>query len=658
MKLKTSFFKGVTLKKDILRFAPIWALYLIGMMMVLFESGYYSSYDIFARNMLANMIPSFGIVNLCYAGICANLLFGDLYNTKLCYSLHAMPYRRESWLLTHLASGMLFSLVPNCIACLYLMTRLDAYWFLALYWLLAVTLQFLFFYGIATVSAMLTGNRFAMLAVYAGFNFISMLLYATIVTIYVPMLTGVVANMTDFSRFSPTVFLFQFDYFQFTRQDRVSIDIDNHAYGHSDYFYQYDGLGDGWGYTAILALVGIAAMGVAVWLYRKRHLESAGDFVAFPRLKGVACVIMTLCVTLCMALLGEIMGSQYLLWLIVGLVIGYFGSLMLLERRLKVFRKKTLLGFAVMGITAAITLCAIGMDWFGIESWTPKASQVQSVTVANYRRNTSYYDADYYYGGSGLSVKLEDPADIEKIIQAHADILSRLHENPKEKHRVVLTYKLKSGRTVTRSYYAPASGENYKIVRSYLYNTESILGFSDPAAFAGQVEYMYCNQGEVPAAFYSQVLEALYSDAVNEAVLTGHGEYFLEYAFTDADGNSGYRALQLLNHAEKTLSLLKGPEIAMGYTDWSAFIASVREMYLDDGHATQIPKEQREGLLTALRKDIEAGTVQAGKYISGAMLLYYTFPEGDRTSGYREFYIPSSAQYTLTWLRENQIIPS
>ena len=52
MKLKTSFFKGITLKKDILRFAPIWALYFIGMMLIIMGMGNYQSYDRYARNFM------------------------------------------------------------------------------------------------------------------------------------------------------------------------------------------------------------------------------------------------------------------------------------------------------------------------------------------------------------------------------------------------------------------------------------------------------------------------------------------------------------------------------------------------------------------------------------------------------------------------------
>ena len=650
MKLRTSCFKGITLKKDILRFAPVWALYLIGMMMLLVEMGNYQDYDRYARNFLPGFVTAFGIVNLCYATLIAAALFGDLYNTKLCYSLHAMPYRRESWLVTHLLAGLLFSLVPNGIACVFLMIRLKAYWFLGLYWLLAVTLQFLFFYGIATVSAMLTGNRFAMLLVCAGFNFIAMLLYATVNVIYIPMLTGVVTNLESFSRFSPVVQLFRYDYFEFSRKECISVDINKPAYGESDYFYQYEGLSTGWGYLAILGVVGVVAIAFGFWLYRKRHLESAGDFIAFPRLKGIACVIMTLCVTLCFALLGELFGSM-ILWLIVGLIIGYFGSLMLLERRLKVFRKKTFLGFIAMGIAVAISLVSIYFDWFGIEEWTPKADKVASVTVSNSRNIYS----------STLTATLEDEEDISQIITAHEDILSRIHYSSNNTYRVTLTYKMKSGRTVVRSYRAPSNGQGYEIIRQYLYNTATVLGFTDATAAAKNMTYMYSSLGKVPPAMYEQVLKALQRNCANGHVSIGgdkYAEYYIEYIFTDSAGKEVQRYLCVDQGAEKVLALLKTPEFIMGYADWDAFLSSVQSVGLSSqGHADQVITDQKSDLLAALRKDIEAGVADVTNYSHNAYTVYYDYYTADGTTDYREFYITEKAENTYTWIKENAISP-
>lgn len=640
MKLRTSFFKPVTLKKDILRYAPIWALYLIGMMMVLLDEGGYGYYDYTARK-IDDLIKSFGIVNLCYAGVCANLLFGDLYNTKLCYSLHAMPLRRESWLTTHLIAGLLFSLVPNLVATLYLMALLENYWFIALYWLLAVTLQYLFFFGLATVSALLTGNRFAMLAVYAGFNFVSMLLYATVETIYLPMLMGVVADVAPFQRFSPVVNLFNFDYFTFSSKQVATA---GQLGSNTRTFYVFEGLADGWGYLAILGAVGIAAVAVCVWLYRIRHLESAGDFVAFPRLKGVSCVIITLCVALCCALLGEALDGGYLFWLPVGLTVGFFGSLMLLERRVKVFRKKTFLGFAILAVAVALSVAATELDWFGVENWTPKASQVQSVTVANYKNSNYAYD---YADGSRLSTTVTDPAEIAELIAAHEDILSRKVElnNDTAKHRVVLTYKMKSGRTVIRSYYAPASGENYRIVRKYLYNTENLLGFRNWEEAAKRTQHIYMDNMQIPSSLYGPFLQALQTDCQDGHVLAeAKAEHFIEYGFEDETGRYVWRNLFALDSAENLLALMKKPEIMMCYDDWDSFPLMVRNLVCND---QEVSLEHQQALLTALRQDIEAGTLWAYNYDKGGMVIFYSVAQPGGDWIYREFFV--SPENINTW---------
>lgn len=649
MKSRTSFFKPITLKKDIFRFAPVWALYLIGMMLVLLTDGY-NEYSYFAKYTLTPMMPAFAVVNLGYALIIGMLLFGDLFNTKMCYSLHAMPYRRESWLATHLLSGLLFSLVPNALAALYLMVQLEAYWYLALYWLLAVTLQFMFFFGIAAFSAMLTGNRIAMPAVYAGFNFVAMLLYATVNIIYVPMLEGVVVNTEAFTRFSPVVELFNFDFLLFEREIRV-------VNGINDNFFHFTGLGTGWGYMAILAAVGLAAMGAAFWLYRKRHLESAGDFVAFPRLKGVACVIMSLCVTLCFALLGTV-AEMLPLWVFAGLVVGFFGSLMLLERRVKVFRKRTFLGFAAMAVLVVISFFTVELDWFGIESWTPDVQQVKSVQVSN----SSRYNYEYDYMGS-LRTTLEDPADIERIIQAHEDILSRLDErkvNGTNRHRVTLIYTMKSGRKVIRSYYAPASGTSYEIVRSYLYKTESVLGFTDPQAAAKRITYFYCDKGPVPPALYAKLLEALKADfAAGTVGPDQYGETYLEYELSLGDGKVEHRFFNIPDNAEHTMALLKSPEMLMGYGKWEELLVGIENLNVTGPESSGlIPMEQWTALLEALRKDIEAGNVDLTKWGSGEICLSYEHRMAGGEYAYREFYISEKAQQTWAWLLENFYTPA
>ena len=104
MPSKTSCFNKTVFQKNLTRFAPVWVLYLLclllGMMMLYAGDGDGQGYW-FADNM-SEMIQLMAFVNLIYAPLVAALLFGDLYNSRMCNALHAMPLRRESWFLTNI----------------------------------------------------------------------------------------------------------------------------------------------------------------------------------------------------------------------------------------------------------------------------------------------------------------------------------------------------------------------------------------------------------------------------------------------------------------------------------------------------------------------------------------------------------------------------
>ena len=182
MKSKTSFFNLTALKKSILRFAPVWALYSVFLLLILFAISGQKPVHM-ARDILEiTRLACWG--NLLYAGIVAMCLFGDLYKTRLCCALHAFPMRREGWLLTNIASGLLFSLIPNALVCALTSIQLGAYSFYIwnLFWVSA--LQYLFFFGTAVLSALCAGNRLGMAAIYSMIHFIVVLVYFLAEVIY------------------------------------------------------------------------------------------------------------------------------------------------------------------------------------------------------------------------------------------------------------------------------------------------------------------------------------------------------------------------------------------------------------------------------------------------------------------------------------------
>ena len=124
MQSKTSFFNKTVFKKNLTRFAPVWGLYLLGLllwMMMLYAdefAGDGGAQGYWFADHMAEQIQMMAFVNLIYAPVVAALLFGDLYNSRMCNALHAMPLRRESWFLTNVVSGLVFSLLPTAVTAL------------------------------------------------------------------------------------------------------------------------------------------------------------------------------------------------------------------------------------------------------------------------------------------------------------------------------------------------------------------------------------------------------------------------------------------------------------------------------------------------------------------------------------------------------------
>ena len=185
MKSKTSFFNKTVFKKNLTRFAPVMAVYtlclILGMMM-LYQNNEEMGRTFWFASRMGECIQVMGLVNLFFAPLCAMLLFGDLYNSRMCNALHAMPMRRETLFLTNVVSGLLFSMIPTAVMALLSVPLLNATivenaWQIALLWYVGTNLQFITFFGAAIFSVFCTGNRFAMAVVYAVLNGGAFILY-------------------------------------------------------------------------------------------------------------------------------------------------------------------------------------------------------------------------------------------------------------------------------------------------------------------------------------------------------------------------------------------------------------------------------------------------------------------------------------------------
>lgn len=469
MKLRISCFDRTVFRKDITRFTPLWAIYLIGGLLVMLtnlagKDPHPAAYD------LASTIGPFSVINLIYAALCAQLLFGDLYNSRLCNALHAMPLRRETWFATHIISGLCFSLVPHFIGTVLMLPMLSHVAVVGWIWLLGMTLEFLFFFGLAVFSALCAGNRLAMAAVYAILNFASMIAYWFVTTIYEPLLYGVSINDEIFALLSPVVQMVgSLELVTFTHIDGV-------AYYNS---WVYQGLGEGWGYLAICAALGVGFMALALLLYRRRKLECAGDFIAVKSMEPIFAVVFTLCVGCVFAFVGEAFAAGYLLFLIVGLILGWFVGQMLLRRTIRVFQWKTFLKFGILALALGATLLLTTLDPLGITRWVPERGNVEKVEISQGRR---------YYPTSSEMLHITDPEEIQKVLDAHADLLNyRYYSVNGRSTPMTILYTMKDGAQVTRTYTVYAQTDAWDIFKGLFDTPERILGYTHWESFVSNV---------------------------------------------------------------------------------------------------------------------------------------------------------------------------
>lgn len=453
MKSRTSSFNRAVLRKDITRFFPVWGLYLVFLLVIMMRE--FHSPD--PWNLL-NALSGLATVNCGYALLCAALLFGDLYKSRLCYALHAMPLRRESWFLNHCCAGFLFSLVPNSVAALLLMLPLGyGDCIAALFWLAGMQLEFTFFFGLAVLCALCAGNRPGLTLLYGLCNFLSVLAVWYINVLFLPRLPGVVMDFERFSLFSPIVQLLSY-------------------YNFGDIWHNLT-VCRPWLYLLVIAGSGIVMLVLALLLYRRRNLESAGDLLAVRSLAPVFCLVYTLTIGTLLYLLSWLFVEENsLIMLLVGLIIGYVTFQMLLNRTVKVFQPKRMLAggaliavfFALLGITA--------LDPLGIARYVPDAEQVMGVTIAD----TWYYvsDGSFDYEAPGAG-RFTDPADIQDIIAAHQALIDEDAHDENGDLVLVLRYEMADGETVQRNYRIYANSTAAQQLKPYFSDTACVFsGFT------------------------------------------------------------------------------------------------------------------------------------------------------------------------------------
>lgn len=483
MKSRALCYDPATARMQVRRFFPVWILYtgIICLLSLLMIFSYDNS-EFSIVSGLRDFIQFTGVINLVYGIVIAQLLFGDLYSSRLCYAIHSLPITRGGYFGTQIILGLLGSLLPNLALLLGMLPFLQGHQALALRWFYAASVQFLCFYGISVLSALCAGNRFGMLVVNGIIQLFSIFLYWFIVHVYNPLLYGLPVDSTWFQRFSPMQMLV-FNPYLTVITNGVEI---NGTWKQIIEEITYSPI---WGTLPYYAVTGAAAIYLAMQLYRKRQLECCGDLLAFPRCKPIFLVLFSLGVACFMHIFAasEFPQATYI-FLVVGLVLGWFGGLMLLERQVNVFQWKHFVQLGLLAAACLLTMFITALDPLAKVHKLPDASKIQSARISRYVEDFPVYS----------------PA--EEILEIHQTILDaydreqeplpwlvqlfRSKENPRgavqdkdgmyhESSLMHIMYTMEDGSTFHRQYQISDLDEAFLPVKAIMSRPERIFANKD-----------------------------------------------------------------------------------------------------------------------------------------------------------------------------------
>ena len=469
MRSGTSYFNWTIFKKTVFRFWPLWGVYFVGWLFALPLSGltmlrldagspngnggYMNS---FAFNRVPRSVTYDTAFLFAILGVLAAMaVFSHLYSPRSANLFGSLPIRREGLFLTYYLAGLSFLIVPNLVIFLLTLAVEAAGGCVVmkglLFWLAVSCGEGFFFYTLAVFCAMFTGHILALPAFYAIVNFFVMGVTGLVYMVLEAFFYGFAGFPDGVERavlwFTPAPKLYEALY-----SAAPSVELEGTSHLDGKYVRQVLEV-EGLGVVGMYALAALALAVCAFLLYRKRRLESAGDVVAVNAMKPVFRYGVALCAGLALG-----MGTMVILYggkialmiaIVVWGVIGYFAAEMLLEKSFKVFKKWR--GAAAVAAVFVALFCVVGFDLTGYEKRIPDPANVESVTVSGLRAA--------YLGDSGDNFKLDltDGEQIRLITLLHKAAVDQKDvehwSRPGTYTSLYVTYHLKNGSTLSRSYY-------------------------------------------------------------------------------------------------------------------------------------------------------------------------------------------------------------
>lgn len=490
MMSKTYCADGALLRKTVRRFWPLWLGFFCGLLLIFPLSLYDTLRQLaqqqpvadriagdavrltaqYAAHLILRQPDTYIVINFLMAPVAATAVFSHLYNDRSCGAYAALPVRRErmyrelafaGWLpvvCCYVLSGVLALLIELSFGVAELLSVVRLLGF--------AVLSFTAFYGFAVLCAQLTGVTLVSPAVYLVLQFAPAVAFlaSSVGTLF---LYGCDNGVDWFLNFSPIIHLSR----------RSGLVYEQVSYYATDFTPQT------WLIVSVYAAVGAVCLGLAGCLFRRRRMETAGDWVSVSPLKAVFRWCMAFgCAILLNAVLigffgfyedpftrGAILGipsyPALILFSVLGGFVGWYMAEMLMKKSFRVFgmHKRSFLFFA---LSVVLILSAVRFDIFGYTTRIPVPEEVASVEFSAY----------------GPYCRFDTPEEIAQTVSLHRQIVENREKNTltaeRSGYHLVFNYQLKNGKSLSRRYFIYLSPENQAIRQ----NSETLLNC--PAALA------------------------------------------------------------------------------------------------------------------------------------------------------------------------------
>lgn len=393
------------------------------------------------------------LLSVMMALVCALSGFGYMHSSQKLDVYHSIPVKRETLFLQQYCYGVIYYFVPLLVHVIFCLGIAGINGVLgagilvhALAYALVQLLMFMACYSVVIVAICLTGN-----AVVSMLGSIVLLLYSMVLAIlkselvkrfFVTYHEG--ADALDFLPFSPIHLI-------------VNISADAELADSWSYL-------DFGGHYAGLLLLTVIYTVFALFLYRKRPTEAAGNSIAYSVTEPIIKTMVVFPVSVIFGYSFESIfyRSSGIGWFLFGCIFGFIIICPLMEI---IFRKDIKAVFShplqilFNGALVFGTIAVLYFDVFGYDTYVPVENKVESYAVSLTDFQPVFVNNDNAYTRCLQNMKITDNESVRKLVEYAADTTRPLLRGTDGYCNMMVKYNLKNGKSEYRNYYIDISDE-------------------------------------------------------------------------------------------------------------------------------------------------------------------------------------------------------